>query len=78
MWGILAQRRSRKNETLEKQIEVLTQEIETLKTTADCKTPNKFQEIDDETLLLELAHRGYDLRKRRDEETLAEIVKIAG
>ena len=31
IWGILAHRRSRKDETLEKQIEVLTQEIETLK-----------------------------------------------
>ena len=31
IWGILANRRSRKDETLEKQIEMLTQEIETLK-----------------------------------------------
>ena len=31
VWGILAHRRSRKDQTLEKQIEVLTQEIETLK-----------------------------------------------
>ena len=31
VWGILAHRRSRKDHTLEKQIEVLTQEIETLK-----------------------------------------------
>ena len=31
IWGILANRRSRKDETLEKQIETLTQEIETLK-----------------------------------------------
>ena len=31
VWGILAYRRSRKEETLEKQIETLTQEIETLK-----------------------------------------------
>ncbi|MCY3724183.1 MAG: hypothetical protein OXG97_18350 [Candidatus Poribacteria bacterium] len=31
VWGILAYRRSRKEDTLEKQIETLTQEIETLK-----------------------------------------------
>ena len=31
VWGILAHRQSRKDQTLEKQIEVLTQEIETLK-----------------------------------------------
>lgn len=31
LWGILANRRSRKESTLEKQIQVLTQEIETLK-----------------------------------------------
>ena len=31
VWGILAHRRSRKDHTLETQIEVLTQEIETLK-----------------------------------------------
>ncbi len=31
VWGILAHRRSRKEQTLEKQIETLTQEIETLK-----------------------------------------------
>lgn len=31
VWGILAHRRSRKEDTLEKQIETLTQEIETLK-----------------------------------------------
>ena len=31
VWGILGYRRSRKEETLEKQIETLTQEIETLK-----------------------------------------------
>lgn len=31
VWGILANRRSRKDQTFEKQIEVLTQEIETLK-----------------------------------------------
>ena len=31
VWGILAYRRSRKEESLEKQIETLTQEIETLK-----------------------------------------------
>ena len=31
VWGILAHRRSRKDQALEKQIEVLTQEIETLK-----------------------------------------------
>lgn len=31
VWGILANRRSRKDQTLEKQIEILTQEIETLK-----------------------------------------------
>ena len=31
VWGILAHRRSRKDQTLEKQIEALTQEIETLK-----------------------------------------------
>ena len=31
VWGILANRRSRKDQTLEKQIQVLTQEIETLK-----------------------------------------------
>lgn len=31
VWGILAHRRSRKDYTLEKQIEVLTEEIETLK-----------------------------------------------
>jgi len=31
MWGILASRRSRKDQTLEKQIETLTQEIEALK-----------------------------------------------
>lgn len=31
VWGILASRRSRKDQTLEKQIETLTQEIEALK-----------------------------------------------
>ena len=31
VWGILAHRRSRKDQTLEKQIETLTQEIEMLK-----------------------------------------------
>lgn len=31
VWGILAHRRSRKDQTLENQIETLTQEIETLK-----------------------------------------------
>ena len=31
VWGILAHRRSRKDQTLEKQIETLTEEIETLK-----------------------------------------------
>ena len=31
IWGILAHRRSRKDRSLERQIEVLTQEIETLK-----------------------------------------------
>ena len=31
VWGILVHRRSKKDQTLEKQIEVLTQEIETLK-----------------------------------------------
>ncbi len=31
IWGILANKRSRKDQALEKQIEVLTQEIETLK-----------------------------------------------
>ena len=31
----------------------------------------------DETLFLELARRGYDLSKLRDEETTAEIVKIS-
>ena len=31
LWGILAHRRSRKDQTLEQQIENLTQEIETLK-----------------------------------------------
>ena len=31
VWGILAHRRSRKHQTLEKQIEVLTEEIEVLK-----------------------------------------------
>ncbi|MYA56277.1 hypothetical protein F4X88_08285 [Candidatus Poribacteria bacterium] len=31
VWGILAHKRSRKEDTLEKQIETLTQEIETLK-----------------------------------------------
>lgn len=31
IWGILANRRSRKDSSLEKQIEALTQEIETLK-----------------------------------------------
>ena len=31
VWGILANRRNKKDEALEKQIEVLTQEIETLK-----------------------------------------------
>ena len=31
IWGILANRRSRKDQTLEEQIEVLTQEIEALK-----------------------------------------------
>ena len=31
LWGILAHKRSRKDQTLEKQIETLTQEIETLK-----------------------------------------------
>ena len=31
VWGILANRRSRKDQTLEKQIETLTQKIETLK-----------------------------------------------
>ena len=31
IWGILAHRRSRKDQALEKQIETLTQEIETLK-----------------------------------------------
>ena len=31
VWGILANRRSKKDQTLEKQIETLTQEIETLK-----------------------------------------------
>ena len=30
----------------------------------------------DETLFLELALRGYDLSKLRDEQTTAEIVKI--
>ena len=30
----------------------------------------------DETLFLELAHRGYDLSKLREAETTAEIVKI--
>jgi len=30
----------------------------------------------DETLFLELALRGYDLSKLRDEETTAEIIKI--
>ena len=31
----------------------------------------------DETLFLELALRGYDLSKLRDESTLAEIIKIS-
>ncbi|MDE0397686.1 MAG: hypothetical protein OXL96_07790 [Candidatus Poribacteria bacterium] len=31
VWGILANRHSKKDQTLEKQIEILTQEIETLK-----------------------------------------------
>ena len=31
----------------------------------------------DETLFLELALRGYDLSKLRDEETTAGIIKIA-
>ena len=31
VWGILTNRRSRKEDTLQKQIETLTQEIETLK-----------------------------------------------
>ena len=31
IWGILANKRSRKDQALEKQIEILTQEIETLK-----------------------------------------------
>ena len=31
----------------------------------------------DETLFLELALRGYDLSKLRDEETSADIVKLA-
>ena len=31
----------------------------------------------DETLFLELALRGYDLSKLRDEETTAEIIQLA-
>jgi len=31
----------------------------------------------DETLFLQLARRGYDLSKLRDEETTAEIIKIS-
>ena len=37
----------------------------------------ELKETADETLFLELALRGYDLSKLRDEETTGEIVKLA-
>ena len=40
------------------------------------KTYNSLKNTDDQTLILELARRGYDLIRRRDTETTAEIVKI--
>ena len=38
---------------------------------------NSIKETDDETLITELARRGYDLSRRRDNQTTAEIVKIS-
>ena len=40
------------------------------------KMYNSLKETDDETLITELARRGYDLSRRRDNQTTAEIVKI--
>ena len=37
----------------------------------------ELKETADETLFLELALRGYDLSKLRDDETTAEIIEIA-
>ena len=41
------------------------------------KMYNSIKETDDETLITELARRGYDLSRRRDNQTTAEIVKIS-
>ena len=41
------------------------------------KMYNSLKETDDETLITELARRGYDLSRRRDNQTTAEIVKIS-
>ena len=38
---------------------------------------HSLSEIDDETLQSELVKRGYNVTKRRENETTAEIVKIA-
>ena len=40
------------------------------------KMYNSLKNTDDQTLILELARRGYDISRRRDNETTAEIVKI--
>jgi len=37
---------------------------------------SSLKKVADETLFLELAHRGYNLSKLRDEEATAEILKI--
>lgn len=37
---------------------------------------DSIEKIDDQTLLAELKRRGYNLTRRRDNETTAEIVKI--
>ena len=41
------------------------------------KMYNSIKETDDETLITELARRGYDLSRRRDNQTTAEIVEIS-
>ena len=37
---------------------------------------NSIKNTDDQTLITELTRRGYDLSRRQDDETAAEIVKI--
>lgn len=55
----------------------LTQVVETLSSRSVKFLGGELKQTADETLFLELALRGYDLSKLREEPTTAEILKIS-